>query len=435
MAGFALCTGSPAASAGAGALAAGPATPAAVLPADRAGAPMTLPTEIDLPVLLALARQVSPRIALAEHAVSAAQADRITAGAYRNPVLGYGRVRPRGGDRTIVDADRQDDIGIEFPLMPPGQRRVRLSAADADIATVRAEVQVARAELVVEAGAAFVELLAAQERSAILGAASAELERLREVVAGRQRGGLASRYDLTRIEVELGGWHARALAAQAEVADAAARLAALLGLPQWRPHATGKLAPLPDGAGGPPTRQESADARTADHPAVLAAQRREQAAAAEVVVARSERWPDMSVNLGRSRTSGPYGAANYVGLSIELPLFDTRRGAFERARAEAHAAALNSAIVRAETTIDRERHGLLVERHRDALTEFQARAGERLPELRGMAQDAYVYGQGAIVELLDAVRTDFELRLTRIELVAALLESQLRLRAAQGLLR
>ena len=52
-----------------------------------------------------------------------------------------------------------------------------------------------------------------------------------------------------------------------------------------------------------------------------------------------------------------------------------------------------------------------------------------------MAQDAYVYGQGAIVELLDAVRTDFELRLTRIELVAELLESQLRLRAAQGFLQ
>lgn len=385
-----------------------------------------LPDEVDLRTVLELARSENPRVELAEQAISVASAGRITAGAYPNPIVGYGRLRPGGGERTIVDAGRQDDLEVELPLTPFAQRRARLTAADAEIDAARARALLARGDLVVEAGAAFVELLAAQERSAVLDAAATELERLREVVAGRQRGGLASRYDLTRIEVELGGWHARALEAKAEVSDAAAHLAGVLGLPQWRPRAQGSLAPLPDDAAQPPTE---------DHPAVLAAQRDERAAAAEVEVARSERWPGVSVNLGRSRSSGPYGAANYLGLSVEVPLFDTRRGGFERARAEAHAAALGSALVRSETEIARERYARLVEGRREALAVFHARAADRLAELRGMAQDAYVYGEGAIVDLLDAARTDFELRLTRIELLAALVESQLRLRAAQGLLR
>jgi cobalt-zinc-cadmium efflux system outer membrane protein len=406
----------------------------AVLAAGALAQPAPPPREVDLQSLLALVRETSPRIALAEQAVAAAHADRIAAGAYPNPVVGYGRMRPGSGSRTVLDADRQDDIEIELPLLLPGQRSARIGAADAGIEAARAEAMANGSMLVVEAGEAFVALLAAQERSAILAAAAVELDRLRGIVAGRQRSGHASRYDLARLDVELGSWRTRSREANADIADASGRLAALAGLPDWRPQALGPLEPLADDTTASP--QVRADIQDdIEHPAVLAARRQEQAAAAAVAAARTQRWPEVSVNLGRSRTSGPHGSANYIGLSVEVPLFDTRRGALERARAEARAATLRSALTRTETLLALERHAQLAGHRRAALASFDESAGDQLPALRRMAQDAYTYGRGSIVELIDAVRADFELRLARVDLVAALVEAQLRLQAAQGRLR
>ena len=54
------------------------------------------------------------------------------------------------------------------------------------------------------------------------------------------------------------------------------------------------------------------------------------------------------------------------------------------------------------------------------------------PQLKQMAEDAYRLGRGTMLELLDAVRSRYELQQSRVELAAALLEAQVRYLALSG---
>jgi cobalt-zinc-cadmium efflux system outer membrane protein len=49
-----------------------------------------------------------------------------------------------------------------------------------------------------------------------------------------------------------------------------------------------------------------------------------------------------------------------------------------------------------------------------------------------MAEDAYRLGRGSMLELLDAVRSRYELQQARVELAAALLDAQVRYLALSG---
>jgi cobalt-zinc-cadmium efflux system outer membrane protein len=388
----------------------------------------TPPETVDLATVLRLARDAGLRLAVERQAVASAQADRITAGAYPNPTVNYGRFRASSGEATLFEGSRQQQFTLDVPLLIAGQRQARIEKAEREIEAARARVASGTSTLFAEAGAAFVALMAAQEKDRLAVAAGEEVSRLRDIVAGRHASGAASRYDLTRIEVELGGLRAKQEQVKAEVSDRAGTLAALLGLPDWRPRATGAFAPL---ALGPDAFARSRD-RAMTSPAVVAAKREEEAARGGIEVARRERIPVPSVSVGRSWTSDPFGAANFLGLSVEIPILDTKRGPLARAEAEAQAAALRRELAAAETAANLERLEGMIQAHAAALRRFDEEAAKRLPRLRQMAEDAYRLGRGSILELLDAVRSRYELQQARVELVGALLEAQIRYLAITG---
>jgi cobalt-zinc-cadmium efflux system outer membrane protein len=282
--------------------------------------------------------------------------------------------------------------------------------------------------LAAEAGAAYVALLAAQDKSMLLAEANGELERLRNVIAGRQASGMSSRYDLTRIDVELGGFRAKLDESKADIADRAGNLAALLGLPQWRPKAAGSLKPMKIES----TVLTHARDRAVTSPATVAASRDETAAQSGVEVARRERWPVPSVSAGRAWTTEPYGSANYLGLSVEIPIFDTRRGPLAKAEADAITATLKRELTQAEVAAHLERLAGIISSRESGLQRFEKESASKLPELKQMAEDAYRLGRGTILELLDSLRSRHELQQTRIDLVAALLEAQIRFLATSG---
>ena len=387
-----------------------------------------VPDVVDLPMLLRLVRDVSPRLAVERQAIAGAEANRITAGAYPNPSVTFGRFRPAGGQATLFEGSRQDLATIEVPLLIAGQRSARVERAERDIEAARARVASGASTLAAEAGAAFVALLAAQEKVTLVTASNDELGRLRNIVAGREASGMASRYDLTRLDVELGGARAKLADATADVSDRAGNLAALLGLPNWRPKAAGTLTPMVLAAGDLAKSGE----RAATSPATVAAMREETAAQSSVEVARRERWPIPSVTAGRSWTSDPFGAANYLGLSVEIPILDTRRGPLAKAESEATAATLRRQLAQAEVGATLERLAGVIAARQRALQGFEQEAAARLPALQQMAEDAYRLGRGSILELLDATRSRYDLLQLRIDLAAALVEAQLRFLATTG---
>src|SRR5881396_3250784 len=152
-----------------------------------------------------------------------------------NPTVSYGRFTPSGGARTLFDGSQQQQATVDLPLLIGGQRGARIEAAEQGLLAARARVGLAGNELALRAADLFVVLQAAQEKASMLDESVAEIKRVVTIVSGRLDSGAASRYDLTRVEVELAGMNARLADARAELSDRSAGLAALLGPSGWRP--------------------------------------------------------------------------------------------------------------------------------------------------------------------------------------------------------
>ena len=109
-----------------------------------------------------------------------------------------------------------------------------------------------------------------------------------------------------------------------------------------------------------------------------------------------------------------------------------RRGAFAKAESEAITATLRRELAVAEVSANLERFANIIAARQAALQGFQEDAAARLPLLKQMAEDAYRLGRSSIFELLDATRSRYDLQQTRIDLVAALVDAQLRFLATSG---
>ena len=383
---------------------------------------------VDLAAVVRLVKDGSPRYSADLQSVAIAEAERIGAAATPNPTINYNYSRPNGGAPTLFDGSRQQLFGVDLPVPINGQRAARMTAAERGVDAARARVFAGGTTLMADAAAGFIDLLAAQEQTGLLEATTGELTRLREIIVGREASGMASRYDVARIEVELGGTRAKLQEARAKAADRAGTLAALLGFSRWRPQARGTLAPLDTDVSVPAPVRERASAS----PAAVAALREEEAAQASVEVARRERVPVPTFSLGRTWTSDPFGAANYAGVSVEIPILDTRRGPQARAEAQAIQANLRRQLVEAETAAHLDRLAQVISLRKASLDQFDRESAQRVPALKQMAEDAYRLGRGTILELLDTVRSRYELQQARVELAAALLEAQVRYLALAG---
>ncbi|MBW8904571.1 MAG: TolC family protein [Betaproteobacteria bacterium] len=393
-------------------------------PAAAQSPPAPLPSEITLADVLRIVES-SPRVAVSAREADIARAERAAAGALPNPTLSLGRSRPAGGERTMFDANSQDQAMLELPVPIFGQRGARMRAADFQVERAQSQLRLTLGETRRLSALAFLRLLGAQETQLARRAAAADVERIRTLVAGRQASGMASRYDAARADAEAALANLGVQRAATEVNEQAATLAGLVDARGWRPRARGSLAQLRTELGEPPTD-------LAANAALRAARDETAAAEARIELARRERYPVPAVQLGRAWTSGPFGAANFVGVTSEIPILDTRRAGVDRAVAE-HGAARErergvAATVQAELGKQRE----ALELRREALARFERDVFERQSAFLEMAESAYRLGKGTLFELLDARRTQLEASVARVELLTALLEAELELRALAG---
>lgn len=383
-----------------------------------------LPATVTLDEVLQIV-ETSPRVAVSQREADIARAERAAAGALPNPSLSLGRFTPSSGERTIFDANSQQQAQVELPVPIFGQRGARMRAADFGVRRAQSQVRLTVAETRRLAALEFVRLLGAGEQLAARRAALADVERIRGLVAGRSESGMASRYDLARADAELALARIGAQKSETEVNEHAAALAGLLDAPGWRPRAAGSLATLGSELG-------EGEADLARNPSLAVARAESDAAQARVELARRERYPVPSVSLGRTWTSGPFGAANFVGVASELPILDSRRALEDRANAEAGAARERerATLASARAELDKQRAALAA--RREALGRFEAEAGARQAAFLEMAESAYRLGRGTLFELLDARRTQLETTLARLDLLSEILQTQVELRALSG---
>lgn len=385
-----------------------------------------MPAAVGLDDVLRIVEQ-SPRVAVSQREADMARAERAAAGALPNPNLSLGRTTASSGERTIFDAGSQQQAIVEIPVPVFGQRGARVRAAEFGVERAQSQVRLTLAETRRQAALEFARLLAAAEQLATRRAALGDVERIRGVVAGRAESGMASRYDLARADAELALARVEAEKTAGEVNEHAAALAGLVDAPGWRPQPSGSLSSLEESL-------RAGEADLAGNPALAAARAESEAAQARVDLAQRERYPVPSLLLGRTWTSGPFGAANFVGVASEIPILDTRRAQQDRAAAEAGAAREREratlASLRAE--LDKQREALAA--RRAALERFDASTAARPGAFLDMAESAYRLGRGSLFELLDARRTQLEATLARLELVSRIVEAELELRALSGTL-
>lgn len=383
-----------------------------------------VPATVDLETVLRLAQRDNPRVAVEEQQIAGAQADRITASARPNPSISYnGSYQP--GELTNFSTRLAHEATVQVPLLLGGKRRARIEAANRHIDAARSNVAATKVEFMRDAGASFLTLLVAQQTVEKRHAALAELDRLRAIVAGRRASGVASDYDLIRVDVEIEA--ARADLADAEVDQVSAQgdLANALGYADWHPQAIGSLDTL--------ASMSATSARDIDDlPSVASALADQRAAQADVVTARRERFPEVSASGGRFWTSQPFGPTYSLGVTVEIPLFDKRNGAVRKAETEARAAEFRTTLARAKAQTDIERYEAQVRIRAQALQTFNQRIGDKLPALGRMAEDSYRLNGGSIVELIEATRSRFDNELTRTQLAGKLAEAMLLRDLARG---
>ncbi len=391
-----------------------------------ASAAASPPDAVTIADVLRVLRDQSPRLAAERPQIDAARADLVTARVLPNPTLAYD-----GG--TLVDGANvngvwQHEATLSMPLPITGVRAARVDAAEKQIEVAEGQVRARYEELALAARKLFVGLLAAEAREHVLEDAHQDAERLRRIVSGRVREGVAREYDGLRVATEAELIEQKAADARAEALDRAGELGKLLGFPDWRPHPLGALRPLGaavDAYADPRVMEET-------RASLAVARSTEQAAADAVAVARRERWPLPVVNLGVAETRRQASTSVVGGLALELPLFDRGQGKIDRSLAEAEAATAARRVAVAEAGAELGRATRVLAERRAALAAFDRDVVERLPTLRRMAEDAYRLGRGGVVELLDAAQARTEAELAGVVLVEQVVEAEVDLLGAAG---
>lgn len=395
-----------------------PPSPESVAPAGAAvsAAP---PATVTIEDVLRILRDRTPRTAAERARVGIAAAETVAARVLPNPSLDFSSTHLTSGTNTGAADVRQIVAGQ--PLLIFGQRRERKRSADLELKVAESEVAADYAERALAARQEFARLLVGQERLLVLDDERGDLDRVAKVVAGRAAAGDKSRYDALRIDLELRQREAELSAAQADVEEASASLAATLGLPGWRPAAAGPLEP----AGLTATDEEALWNEAQNNaPALMAARRDQEAARQEIEVARHERLPVPVLSAGGEFTQDAESTSFVAGLSVALPILDRGQGPIARATARSGAADLELAARTAETRARLHGAVAVLAQRRDTLERLDRDVMGRLTEVRQMSEEAYHEGQTDILDLLDAHRSRAGARLARLDALEALIQAE-----------
>jgi cobalt-zinc-cadmium efflux system outer membrane protein len=391
---------------------------------------------ITLADLQRLAELDNPSLAAARNAAEARAGQARQAGLYPNPTLEF------GVEEALVSAPefRKDKVALIVPLVLSGRRgeaataaRAGQSAAGHDLELLRRDVfrrvQNLRAEHLYyrEAGVAFTELIEVAQHTLDIAETRFEARAAPEAQVTRA---LLEVYDLEVAQQRL----------ESEQIRAAAELAALLGgtlIPGDRLAGSLDEAML----GTPlavPSDQGDLDVdlyveqHIDQHPAVLSAEMKVDAAAATLRLAKTSRLPDVDLLLAYGKYR-PFDEGFFeVAISLPLPIFNRNQGDVAAghslvAQAEYQARVVESQLAVAVATA-RAQYRTTGDQL-DMVVDRIAPAAER-----GLiqAQEGYRVGRLAFLELLDAQRVLSTVRLRSLELKRDLIIARAELTSLVG---
>lgn len=390
------------------------------LPAATAAAAAEDPT-LSLSDVIGVALAHNPGLQAARRLREQAEAGVQTAGALANPRLELSQGENQARVASATPGPVRGWALAQF-IENPSARSARVEAARAAERGSIHQVAATRNELVAQVQLRAYEHLLRRDEARALGDDVALLEQVRERVRLRVESGEAARYEIIKADAEIinARQRQRTAALQAEQALLALNRLAAGQLPaHW--HLSGEL----DAEVATGELEELQQLALQRNPELGALRSQLDRAQNQLDGARSARWPGLDVRYSESTAADM--RQQMLGVQLQIPLFDRRRGPIAEAssererlriRLEGRQAELRQQLLQAWKSLEMAR--LRVE----ALAQGVMREAEAA--LR-VAQAAYRYGERGILDVLDAqrvlqsVRADlldarYQLQAARIEL-------------------
>ena len=394
--------------------------------APAAETPATSPTGtrlISIDDLVTLVLQHNPALRAGQRGVDVATAGVTTAGAIPNPRIEVNTGR-NGTPSPSAQSGNVTGIGVSQFIENPDLRKARVNTAlYAEQTSVQALSQT-RNELVGQVRQRAYEYLLRKEEALAAADALALLEQIRERVKVRVDTGEAGRYELIKSDAEIINAQQREQTARLQIQQAAIslnRLAAGQLPPVWDLDAQlNEVIALPE-------LDALKKSALQFNPELRVLESEFERNNSRIAEAQASRLPGLELRLSQIRE--PDVRQDVLGVSIQVPLFDQRRGPRAEAIAERERTTARLEGRRAELIQQLELSWKSVEIARvriKALSEGAMRDAEAA--LR-VAQAAYRFGERGILEVLDAQRVlravRQDLLLARYQLQASLIELDL----------
>ena len=374
---------------------------------------------------LALGRERAADVALARGRIEEARARQVQAGRrfQDNPEL-----EVNGGYRRAEDDYFDFDAAVSQSLYAGRGRAARVAGAQAGLDRAEAELAEVRRLLLRDVWTAFVRVLVADDRVALVSRSREAADALLTATERRYEAGEATALELNRARVAAAGARAEQGSAEAEGSTALGELKGWLGLPPGEiVEIRGSLTPRP------PMEVETLLAGLDQRPdlRVLAAELRE--AEAEVLLGQALARPGLGVRGGVAREEG----ADIVtaGVVVSLPIHNRGQEtvAVGQARADALRQGLTAARGAAEAEV-RGRHSALM-RRLAAVRELEQMALPALEDNESLALKSFEAGEIDLGELLLVRREILETRLAYLERLLDASLTRFELEAAAGALQ
>ncbi len=306
-----------------------------------------------------------------------------------------------------------------------GKRHRRTDVATARVQEARANEQIMRARIAGRVAAAYWNAVVLDGTTLLLNEDMKAVDEMVRYHRERVEAGAMRGVDLLRMEMERDRLRIALRTAERDAEQARLELAKEMGR---TPDTSLQLSDVLDHLPAVPAK--SIDMILTERADVMAAREAVTAAQADVRLQRANGVPDLDLIGGYKRNSA--NNTGYASVQIPLPFRNRNQGEIERAQASVHSAQENLAALELRVRAD------VVESEKNYARE-QDLVANLLPDLRQKAKqnldlmtEAYRIGGVDLLRFLDAERTEFDVEVSALRMMADLQQAAVRLQLSYG---
>ncbi len=392
---------------------------------DQAAATKDPPQTLSLAQAKEIAFEKNWDLLAAKSGIDAAAAQLIVAKEFPNPTASLSTAYIGNYHNATVEGNslwqrNYDTIFAVNQLIEiAGKRHDRQMAVRAGLLGAKARFYDAKRTLDQGVTKAYVAALLAEDNVGILNESSHLLRHEADIAEARFKAGDISDSDKKQIEINAEQYALQAKSAEATAVQARIAVEILMGIPQPKGNyaSAGSLDELVQ------AQLPSAQATTtsAARPDVLAAEADLRGAEANLELQRAIRIPDPTVLVQYEHqppNTGPPGDTLGIGVSFPLPLWNLNGGNIKAAQASVDQFVMAAGKVRTQMEADIANAESEYDEAHARWLSYRDKTAPKSTKVRESVAFAYEKGGASLVDLLDAERTDNDIRLATVQAVS-----------------